>query len=187
MRLFVAISLPDELRAQLGQLANGLPGARWVNEDSLHLTLRFLGELDGALAADVDEALASLRMPAFDLDLAGVDHFAEGRKVRCLWAGVRPNEALTRLHDKVEQAVIRAGLPPDKRKYRPHVTLARFKSDPGVKLHDYLAQYALFKAPSFCVDRFCLFSSYLSGEGAIYNVEAEYPLEGAPVPLHQDH
>ena len=82
MRLFVAISLPDELRAQLGQLTNGLPGARWVNEESLHLTLRFLGELDGALATDVDEALAGLSMPAFDLDLAGVDHFAEGRKVR---------------------------------------------------------------------------------------------------------
>lgn len=180
MRLFVAIFLPDELRAQLAQLANGLPGARWVDEDNLHLTLRFLGELDGAEAADVDEALASLRMPAFDLDFAGVDHFAERRRVRSLWAGVRANPALSRLHDKVEQAVIRTGLPPERRKFRPHVTLARFKSDPGVKLHEYLAQHALFKAAPFCVEKFCLFSCFLSGEGAIYNVEAEYPLEGAP-------
>ena len=180
MRLFVAIALPEPLRADLAMLANGLPGARWVSEDNFHLTLRFLGELDGGDAADVDEALAGLRMPAFDLELAGVDHFSEGRKVRSLWAGVRSNPALIRLHDKVEQAVIRTGLPPDKRKFRPHVTLARFKSDPGTKLHDYLAHHALFKAPSFCVEKFCLFSSFLSGEGAIYQVEAEYPLEGGP-------
>ena len=170
MRLFVAISLPDELRALLAGLESGLPGARWVHEDSLHLTLRFLGELDGAQAADVDEALAGLRMTAFDLEVAGVDHFVEGRKVRTLWAGIRSNEQLNRLHDKIEQAVIRAGLPPEKRKFRPHITLARFKSDPGVKLHDYLVQHALFKAPTIHVDKCCLFSSFLSGEGAIYEV-----------------
>ncbi len=186
MRLFIALPLPDELRALLADLGSGLPGARWVHEDSLHLTLRFLGELDGAEAADVDEMLSGLRMTAFDLEVAGVGHFGEGRKVRSLWAGVRPNEPLNRLHDKVGQAVKRAGLAPEKRRFRPHITLARFKSDPGAKLQDFLVRHALFKAPAFCVDRFCLFSSYLSGEGAIYEIEAEYPLEGAPVPLFSE-
>ena len=110
MRLFVAIALPDRQRARLESLANGLPGARWLPPENLHLSLRFLGELDGALAADVDEALSVLRMPAFQLALKGVSHFGEGRKIRTLWAGVEPEPALVRLRVKVEQAVIRAGV-----------------------------------------------------------------------------
>jgi 2'-5' RNA ligase len=177
MRLFVAIDLPDRQREQLAMLANGLPGARWVAEDNLHLTLRFLGELDGSEAADVDAALAGLRMPGFELRLEGVGHFGDGRKLRSIWAGVEASPALGRLRDKVEQAVIRAGLPPDKRKFKPHVTLARFKSNPGAKLQDFLAEYALFRAEPFQVESFTLYSSFLSANGAIYRPEAEYPLE----------
>lgn len=177
MRLFVAIALPDQQRARLAALANGLPGARWVAEQNLHLTLRFLGELDGNEAGDVDAALAGVRMPGFELRLEGVSHFGEGRKLRQLWAGVQANPALVRLRDKVEQAVIRAGLPPEKRKFKPHVTLARFKSNPGAKLHDFLAEYALFRAEPFKVEGFTLYSSFLSANGAIYRPEAEYALE----------
>lgn len=177
MRLFVAIALPDDQRARLAMLASGLPGARWVAEENLHLTLRFLGELDGNEAADVDAALAAVRMPCFELQLEGVSHFGEGRKLRSIWTGVQANPALVRLRDKVEQAVVRAGLPPEKRKFKPHVTLARFKSNPGVKLYDFLAQYALFQAEPFQVESFTLYSSFLSASGAIYRPEAEYPLE----------
>ena len=177
MRLFVAIALPDDQRARLERLVNGLPGARWVPPENLHLSLRFLGELDGALAADVDEALSMLRMPAFQLELKGVSHFGEGRKIRTLWAGVAAEPALIRLHDKVEQAVIRAGVPPEQRKFKPHVTLARFKSNPGPALHDFMAQHALFRAEPFPVESFVLYSSFLSASGAIYRAEAEYPLE----------
>ena len=177
MRLFVAITLPDEQRAQLATLANGLPGARWVNEENLHLTLRFLGELDGGQAADVDEALAGLRVPGFELQLEGVSHFGEGRKLRSLWAGVQPNPVLDRLHDKIEQALIRVGLSPEKRKFRPHITLARFKSNPGPKLQEFLAHNALFRSAPFPVDSFTLYSSFLSTNGAIHRAEADYPLE----------
>ena len=179
MRLFVAITLPDAQRGRLANLANGLPGARWVKPENLHLTLRFLGALDGGRAADVDDALAGLRMPGFDLYLEGISHFGEGRNIRQLWAGVATNPALTRLHDKIEQAVIRAGLPPEPRKFKPHITLARFKSNPGAKLGDYLAEYALFRAAPFPVEQFTLFSSFLSANGAIYRPEAEYALERA--------
>ena len=177
MRLFVAIALPDRQRARLESLANGLPGARWLPPENLHLSLRFLGELDGALATDVDEALSALRMPAFQLALKGVSHFGEGRKIRTLWAGVEPEPALTRLRDKVEQAVIRAGVPSEPRKFKPHVTLARFKSSPGPALQDYLVQHALFRAAPFPAESFILYSSFLSASGAIYRPEAEYPLE----------
>lgn len=177
MRLFVAIPLPETQRLQLGALANGLPGAKWVRPENFHLTLRFLGELDGQQGSDIDMALEAIRSPAFDLTLEGVSHFGEGRKLRSLWAGVSANGDLVRLHDKIEQAVIRAGLPPEGRKFKPHVTLARFKSNPGGKLHDYIADHSLFRAPPFRVEAFTLYSSFLSAGGAIYRPEAEYPLE----------
>jgi 2'-5' RNA ligase len=180
MRLFIAITLPNHQRARLAALAKGLPGARWISQDNLHLTLRFLGELDGGDATDVDVALAQIRMPGFSLALEGISHFGAGRKLRALWAGVRPNPALMRLQAKIEQAVIRAGQPPDKRKFKPHITLARFKSNPGgAKLQAYLAEHALFRAKPFDVERFTLYSSFLSSSGAIYRPEANYPLEPA--------
>ncbi len=180
MRLFIAITLPDSERERLAALANGLPGARWIDQDNLHLTLRFLGELDGGDAADVDAALSQVRMPGFVLGLEGISHFGEGRKLRALWAGVKPNPALMRLQAKVEQAVIRAGQPPEKRKFKPHVTLARFKANPGGgKLQAYLAEHALFRGAPFTVDSFTLYSSFLSSSGAIYRPEATYPLEPA--------
>ncbi len=176
MRLFVAIALPDEQRARLATLANSLPGARWVAEENLHLTLRFLGELNSNEAGDVDATLAGTRMPDFEVRLEGISHFGEGRKLRSLWAGVQDNPALGRLRGKVELAVMRAGLPPEKRKFKPHVTLARFKSNPGVKMQNFLAEYALFRAKPFKVESFTLYSSFLSANGAIYRPEAEYPL-----------
>ncbi len=176
MRLFVAISLPDDLRDSLSGLACGLPGARWVAPDNLHLTLRFIGEVDGDEAEDIDAALSGIRCQRFPLTLAGVGDFGDDRRLRSVWVGVEANETLERLQSKIEQALQRAGQPPEKRKFKPHVTLARFKSHPGDRLKDYFSQQALFRAPPFEVAEFTLFSSYLSHEGAIYSAEAIYPL-----------
>ena len=176
MRLFVALSLPDDLRARLVGLASGVPGARWVTPESLHLTLRFIGEIDGAQARDADAELAHISAPAFDLALAGVDCFGSGDKSRSLWVGVAQCAELIRLQGKVENALQRAGLPPEGRKFKPHVTLARFKSNPGPKLHDFLAGNALFRSEPFPVREFGLYSSFLSHSGAIYRREAAYPL-----------
>ena len=182
MRLFVALDLPDEIRDNLAGLANGLPGARWLPPENLHLTLRFIGEVDGHDAHDIDEGLAAIRMPQFELKLSGVGIFGEGRKLRALWAGVEANPELTRLHDKIEQAVIRAGQPPESRRFKPHVSLARFKNNgtgPAPdKMQAYLSEHALFKCEPFVVEGFTLFSSFLSSSGAIYRPEADYPLEG---------
>lgn len=179
MRLFVAIPLPEELTDRLAQMAGGLDNARWVDPGNMHLTLRFLGELDGRQVADVDAELGGIRVPAFDIELADIGSFANGKKVTALWVGVEAPEPLSRLHAKVENAVRRAGVEPEGRKFKPHVTLARFKGSPGPKLGDFLRQHALFRSGPVHVDRFVLFSSKLTPKGPIYREEAVYPLEAA--------
>ena len=177
MRLFVAIDLPEHLRQSAARLANGLPGARWVPPENLHLSLRFVGEVDGRQAADVDAALSTVRSEGFTLRLEGLGHFGDGRNLRALWLGVAANPSLIRLHDKIEQAVQQGGLPADTRKYKPHVTLARFKSNPGAKLGAYLSSRAMIRLEPFEVKEFTLFSSFLGRAGAIYRPEAVYSLE----------
>jgi len=177
MRLFVAVPLPEQLRSRLCGLCSGLPGARWVSPDNLHLTLRFIGEVEGHDAEDIDAALSGIHFPRFPLTLAGVGDFGDERRLRSVWVGVEANEMLERLQGKVEQAVHRAGQPPEKRKFKPHVTLARFKSHPGGRLEHYFAERSLFRCEPFQVTDFTLYSSYLSHEGAIYSPEAVYPLD----------
>ncbi len=179
MRLFVALTLPEDVRRRLAGLANGLPGARWVKPENLHLTLRFLGEVDNLAAADVDDALAKIQCPGFDLSLNVIGHFGEGRKLRALWVGVEANADLMRLQEKIEQALIRAGLAPEPRKFKPHITLARFKSNPRERLQTYLADHSLLRAGPIAMESFELYSSFTSADGPIYRVEASYPLEPA--------
>ena len=176
MRLFVAIALPEDLRARLTRLQHGVPAARWVDPDNLHLTLRFIGEADGGQAQDLDAALTQVRAARFELTLAEVGRFGQGRKARALWVGVAPALELDRLQRRVEQAVQAAGFAPEGRKFKPHVTLARFKGDPGHRLDDYLAHHAGFRTESFEAREFVLYSSLLAQAGAIHTPEAAYPL-----------
>ena len=179
MRLFVALPLPEALRARLAAFAAGLPGARWVAPENLHVTLRFIGEVESSQARDIDASLAQVRAPRFPVTLAGVDRFGSGAKVRTLWAGVAANPALEHLYGRIERALRNAGLPPDGRKFKPHVTLARFKASPGGRLPEYLALHAPFRAEPFQAEAFVLYSSFLSHTGAIYTEEAAYPLDHA--------
>ena len=176
MRLFVAIALPEELRARLTRLQQGVPAARWVDPDNLHLTLRFIGEADGGQAHDLDTALTQVRAARFEVTLAGVGRFGQGRKARALWVGVAPALELDRLQRRVEQAVQAAGFAPEGRKFKPHVTLARLKGDPGSRSADYLAYHAAFRAEPFEAREFVLYSSLLAQAGAIHTPEAAYPL-----------
>lgn len=176
MRLFVALSLPDEVREQLALLEDRLPGARWVPPENFHITLRFIGEVDGGQAEDIDAELTSLYGEGFELSLAGLGHFGEGSKTRALYARVEPTEPLLRLQQKVEQALQRTGCAPEGRKYKPHVTLARFRNGGGLELERYLVRHSLFRSAPFLVTDFVLYQSFLSGEGAIYREEAHYPL-----------
>ena len=175
MRLFVALGMPDLVAQSLLLLQGGVPGARWHGRDQLHLTLRFIGEVDGAQARDIDDALAGISAPAFTLALHGVGTFGH-RDPKQLWAGVRPSEPLLHLQKKIETALQRIGLAADPRKFTPHVTLARLKSAPRAKLTEYLGGHALYTSAPFDVDAFRLYRSTLTPNGSLYTVEREYPL-----------
>ena len=177
LRLFVGVPLPEAIRDRLAGLRAGLPGAKWVAPENMHLSLRFVGEVPRHQAEDIDHALAAVRGRPFDMTLAGVDFFGTGDKVRVLWVGVRRSDALMHLQDKVESAVVRTGLDPERRKFKPHVTLARFKGRPGNHVGAYVENHDGFTAGPFPVDHFVLFRSHLGREGAHYEVLAEYPLD----------
>lgn len=177
MRLFVGIPLPLDIREGLARLASGLPGARWVRPESLHVTLRFIGEVDEGQAEDVDAALAAIRAPAFPLTVTGIGCFERGRRVHAVWAGVEAGTAIGHLYDKVESAVVRCGLPPERRNFKAHVTLARLRNTPTRRVGEYIQTRQGFAGGSFTADRFTLFRSHLGGEGALYEPLVDYPLE----------
>src|SRR5712692_8548467 len=127
LRLFVGIGFPPELKLLLSLLCSGVPGAKWVDPGNFHLTLRFIGETAEDVAADIDNALSRLQARRFTLQIAGTGAFG-GDKPRSLWVGVERSPDLVALRYKIEQALIRAGLPPELRKYAPHVTLARLRN-----------------------------------------------------------
>lgn len=175
MRLFTALAIPDAVAATLWPLQGGVPGARWQTREQLHLTLRFIGEVDGRDAASIDDALSAISAPAFTLELKGIGSFG-GRVPRDLWAGAGACEPLHHLQRKIESALQRIGLEPDGRKFTPHVTLARLKGTPNGVVQEYLAHHGLYTSPSFAVESFCLYSSKLTSNGSIYRIEREYPL-----------
>lgn len=175
IRLFVAVDLPESIRDRLLALQGGVPGARWSNSGQLHLTLRFIGEVDENVAHDVHDALAAIRAPSFTLEISGVGEFG-GKNPRALWAGVKSNESLLHLQRKIETALQRIGLEPEQRKYSPHITLARLKSPPREKVVQFLTHAALFAAGPFPVNNFMLFSSHPTPSGSIYNPEQVYRL-----------
>lgn len=175
MRLFVALALPDDVAESLLLMEAGIPGARWQRREQLHLTLRFIGEVDGRLAGDIDDALTALRTPGFALELHGVDTFG-GRDPRQIWAGVRSNPALSHLQKKIESALQRIGLPPEPRKFTPHVSLAKLKASPREKIMAYLSAHALYSSAPFDIDAFGLYSSTLTPNGSLYRCERRYPL-----------
>ena len=179
LRLFVGLGMPETVQDALLGLTEGIPGATWISHENYHITLRFLGDMQEGAAADIDVALTGLAVPAFELELKGVGHFGPLRNARALWAAVAPSPPLVHLRNKVEAACVRAGAEPERRKFKPHVTLARIKGETGHHLADYLARHNLFAAGPIQVDRFTLFHSHLTSAGAFYEPLADYALAGA--------
>ena len=175
LRLFVGIEFPPELKLRLSLLQSGIAGARWIDPGNFHLTLRFIGEVDEGLAADIDEALLRLKGRPFSLQLAGVGVFG-GEKLRTLWVGVEREPALLTLQGKIELALIRIGLPPEPRKYAPHVSLARLREPKRGDLQQFLATHAQFRAAPLRVDHFSLIASYPTKAGSVYEDQADYLL-----------
>jgi RNA 2',3'-cyclic 3'-phosphodiesterase len=178
-RLFVAIRPPAHIREDLLDLMEGVAGARWQDDEQLHLTLRFIGEVDGRVAEDVASALADVHHPPIEIALHGVGTFGSRGRVNALWAGVRPHDQLAHLHRKVDQALIRVGLAPEGRAYLPHITLARFGRGDPPAVNSFLARNAGLSGPTFNVDRFCLYQSHLGQAGASYEKIHVYHLSAA--------
>jgi 2'-5' RNA ligase len=176
IRLFTAIELPSSVKTRLTFMQGGVPGARWQPAENLHLTLRFIGEVDEATANDIDDVLSGLRVGAFELRLQGAGEFG-GRDAHSLWIGVAPNEPLMRLAAKIESALQRMGLEAETRKYTPHVTLARLRDAPALKVREFLAAHSLFDSGPFPVRSFGLYSSHQSSGGSLYRAERTYALD----------
>jgi 2'-5' RNA ligase len=176
-RLFVAIRPPSLLlQACLKAMEDGPAGWAWQNEEQLHLTLRYIGQVDRPLAEDAAAALSSMRGPAIDMALSGVGWFDHGPR-GALFARVGPADRLVALHTKVDRALVRAGLKPEGRAFLPHITLARRRAsavDPPI----WLERHAGLASDSVRVTSMILFESHLGRSGSSYEVVASYPLSG---------
>lgn len=175
-RLFVALELPSEVQAALAGLCHGLPSARWVEEGSFHLTLAFLGDVQGPAVDAVREGLHAVRGDPFELQLKGVGHFPPRGAPQVVWAGVEDGASVRSLAEHVGRCLRRVGVRTEERRFLPHVTLARLRDTPLTDLLHFIEQRALWRAPPCSVTDFQLYSSVLGREGARHSVEASYPL-----------
>lgn len=188
IRLFTALGLPDDLRRRLAALQGGIDGARWVAPHNLHITLRFVGEVPEDRARDIAAALDGIRTGGFPVTVSGAGRFGSGARTRALWAGVERTDALVALHEKIDRALIGIGLPPEGRKYTPHVTLARFsggqsggrnrsRDASAGRVLQWLEAQGGFFVPPFEVREFILYESHLGRNGADYVPLASFPLD----------
>jgi RNA 2',3'-cyclic 3'-phosphodiesterase len=176
MRLFVALLPPAEMCDALARIQAGLPGARWVERDDLHVTLRFVGEVDDLTAGDLDAALAAITAPAVELAVRGAGRFASRDRARALYAAVPHTRSLDHLHAKVERAAIGAGLAPEPRRFTPHLTLARLKDSPIGLVDRAVAQLADLSLGPAMLSEFVLMESLLGKERPVYRTLAHYAL-----------
>jgi 2'-5' RNA ligase len=174
-RLFVAIRPPDHVRDLLIDAMDEGPSLRWVGDDNLHLTLRFIGEVERPVASDVAAALQQIRFPGFELRLSGLGRFDQ-KGGGALWAGVEPRKPVAELAAKVERACQSTGLEPERRAFHPHITLARYGRQGRDEARDFERRNSDLSSEPFAVDRFILFESRLSRHGAHYEEVAEYRL-----------
>jgi RNA 2',3'-cyclic 3'-phosphodiesterase len=176
-RLFTALQIPDDICAELHGLHQPLPGARWIEPQSYHLTLRFVGDIDRVVAREFADNLASVVIDAFELTIQGLGVFG-GNDPRSIWAGVAPSGSLETLAKAHEKAARNAGIPPDKRPFTPHITLARLKNARPESIAQFLTRYSGYRSEPFFVGQAVLMSSRPGVGGGPYAVEDRFPLRG---------
>jgi 2'-5' RNA ligase len=177
-RLFVALRPPLPIRRDLGAVMGGVPGARWQDDEQLHITLRFIGDVDRRVGEDIAIALGQIHAAPIEIALAGVGAFDKNDRVNALWVGVSPHEALIALHRKVDHALVRAGLPPEGRAYLPHVTVARLPRSmgAGTEIERWRADHAGLTSLPFALTHLYLFESSLGTGGARYEAIERWAL-----------
>jgi RNA 2',3'-cyclic 3'-phosphodiesterase len=175
-RLFVAIRPPEAVRDLLIDAMDEGAEFHWQDDEQLHLTLRFVGEVERPLADDLASALTRIRADRFQLRVAGTGRF-EQRSGGALWAGVEPKAPIAVLASKIERTCQHAGLEPERRAFHPHITLARWKGRRTREVADFLERTRGLSSEPFEVTEFILFESRLSRHGAHYEAAATYALE----------
>ena len=177
-RLFIALPVPEDISDALTRLQSGVPDARWVPLENLHVTLCFAGDVQGGTMRDLEEELSDIAGPRFPVSIAGVEQFSTGKQPRALVALVERNDRLDWLQQKVSTVARNCGIEIERRKFRPHVTLARFPNgaETGHHIAQFMASFSTFRAGPWIVDHFALYSSRQGGSGRIYTEKAAYDL-----------
>lgn len=175
-RLFVALEIPDDIAIELAFMQGGLEHARWVEREAFHITLRFIGNVDGPHEDAIHTALSQINAQPFSLSLSGIGSFGRDRP-RAVWAKVKESEELKALQQTIERACQRTGLEPEQRAFTPHVTLARLKGTKRHQVEAYIADHNLYRTQPFEVKHFVLFSAKTSHGGGPYVAEQSYPLD----------
>ena len=175
MRLFLGLEIPQGIVSKLGPLFFGLPGANWVKKEELHITLRFLGEINVHQMRDIDDSLKNISFPSFPIKLKSVGAFYNKRYPKATWVGVDGDNELLELQKKIERT-IRQTLDLERKKYKPHLTLARNRDTSFQDMANYLEINSLFSAGPFQVEHFNLYSSVPTSDGPRYSIEESYSL-----------
>ncbi len=182
-RLFIGIPVPDDLKTMLTGMRVNIPGARWIREDQMHITLKFIGEVDGAVFSDIRDGLKEVGFRAFTLRFMGAGFFPQGKRkkgrgIRVLWTGVDTSVEIGKLRNVIEKRLSDCGILREQRKFFPHLTLARLKNPPEQAVAGFMKTFSGFVSDPFSVDRFVLYSSLLRPDGPVYTEEMVYPLGG---------
>lgn len=176
-RLFVGIDLPPEIDDHLELMCYGLPGARWEGTEKFHLTLRFIGEVNGRVHREIIDALQTLDTTSFMLGLKGIGMFPPRGPPTSVWAGIAEPGPVVALKQRVDACLRKVhGLEPDPRKFAPHVTIARVEDCELDAIMAYVTEHALVRTDLFPVERVVLYSSVRTSRGSSYRVEAAFPL-----------
>lgn len=176
-RLFVAIDFPEAIKAQLKPLCVNLQGAKWVTQHQMHLTLRFIGDVDDEQLKQIQTGLATIRAAPFQMRLEGIGQFPPKDKPRVIWVGVKAEPSLNQLQQKIERVIRESGFEKADHPFSPHITLARCKAPPPIEqVERYFTHHQAFQSDTFDVSGFVLYSSQLSPSGSIYHQEGFYSL-----------
>jgi RNA 2',3'-cyclic 3'-phosphodiesterase len=174
-RLFVGLDPPESIKQFLLGLQGGISAARWQTIEQLHLTLRFIGEVDRHMARDVAASLNAISYAPFSIALSGSGTFDKHGKIHTLYIGVTPDSPVRTLHNKVDAALTRIGIAPEQKNYLPHITLARLNQSSGAVTHFMSSQGGVTSAP-FEITHLCLYESTLTRDAAAYTIIERYPL-----------
>lgn len=175
-RLFIAIDIPEEVKDAVSEICYGLPEIKWTRSDQFHLTIKFLGEVDEEAFLNIRDALETVKLTPFPMSMRGAGHFDHGKGSGVLWLGVTESEQLTDLFRDVERVLLDTGIPREKRKFRPHITLGRLKKIHHGRMEDWMNLHSEFESEEFVVSEFYLYESKLKPEGPVHTILNAYPL-----------